>query len=110
MLRMDFIESHAVGRCEGYKAGTVFHLAGGSAYVQVDDRHEYLLRDRPRARVWQDSTGACMLDLEGTSGVVRVERWAAGGAGGVLKRLDARRHAHHKSSRAVDRAVHLPDN
>lgn len=73
---MEPIESHVVGRCEGYKPGTVFRLADGTAWVQVDNRAEYVLRDWPRAKVWQDSTGACVLDLEGTGGVVRVERWA----------------------------------
>jgi hypothetical protein len=72
---MDAIESHVVGPCEGYRHGTVFKLADGTAWVQVDGREEYVLREMPRAKVWQDSTGACVLDLEGTSGVVWVERW-----------------------------------
>ena len=72
---MDLIESHVAGRCEGYKPGTVFKLADGTAWVQVDGRDEYVLREQPRAKVWHDSTGALMLDLEGTGGVVRVERW-----------------------------------
>ena len=72
---MVVIESHVVGRCEGYKPGTVFRLADGTAWVQVDRRDEYVLRDQPRAKVWRDSTGAHMLDLEGTGGVIRVERW-----------------------------------
>lgn len=72
---MDAIESHVVGQCQGYKPGTVFRLADGSAWPQVDNRAEYVLRDYPRASVWRDSTRAWLLDLEGTSGVVRVERW-----------------------------------
>lgn len=72
---MDAIESHVVGQCEGYMPGRVFHLADGTEWVQVDNREEYVLRDRPRAKIWRDSTGAMMLDLEGTSGEVRVERW-----------------------------------
>ena len=74
---MDAIESHVVGTSQGYRPGTVYKLADGTSWVQIDDRNEYVLRDRPRARVWRDSTGACMLDLEGTSGVVRVERWGS---------------------------------
>jgi hypothetical protein len=84
---MDAIEPHVVGQSEGYEPGTVFRLADGTAWVRVDRGDEYVLRDMPRARVWQDSTGAHMLDLGGMSGVVRIER--RGGAGGVLRVLTA---------------------
>ena len=72
---MDTIESRVVSRCEGYRPNAVFEFEDGSCWVQVSNHVEYVLRDRPAARVWRDSTGLLVLDLEGTSGVVQVERW-----------------------------------
>ena len=72
---MDAIESRMIGRCEGYRPNAVFELEDGSSWVQVSKHVEYVSRDRPAVRVWRDSTGLMALDVEGTSGVVQVERY-----------------------------------
>jgi hypothetical protein len=68
-------EGHVVGVFEGYQGGRVYPLSDGSRWRQVDNRGEYVYRERPRARLmWDHSLGHWYLDVEGTSYTVRVER------------------------------------
>ena len=74
-IRLDAIESRVVGPCKGYRLGAVFDLKDGSSWVQVSGHDEFVLRDRPTVRAWRTSTSQMALDLDGTSGVVPVDRY-----------------------------------
>ena len=71
-------ESRIDGVFEGYQGGRVYRLADGSSWRQEDNTAEHVYRENPRARLFKDGTGRTFLDVEGTSGVVWVERADSG--------------------------------
>ena len=78
------VETRLVGTFLGYAPGVVHRLDDGSAWEQVGRSREYVYRERPRCKVLFERERH-WLDVEGTSGVVEVERytgkrWAGAGA------------------------------
>ena len=66
-------EGRVVGIFEGYAAGRVYELSDGSRWRQEDRRSEYVYREQPKAKLFGDQEiSAYYLDVEGTSGIVRV--------------------------------------
>jgi hypothetical protein len=60
------------GSFHGYECGREFELSDGSRWRQESRTSEYVYREWPGARLLDDGTGHTYLDVEGTSGVVRV--------------------------------------
>jgi hypothetical protein len=68
--------SRIVGVFRGYRAGRVYELADGSRWRQESMTNEYAYRENPAARILTDAEWF-YLDVDGTSGVVRVSREGA---------------------------------
>jgi hypothetical protein len=67
-------ESRIDGIFEGYGGSRVYWLTEGSRWRQADNTAEYVYRESPKARLLDDGRGHTYLDVEGTSGIVWVER------------------------------------
>ena len=66
-------EGRIAGIFEGYAGGRVYELSDGTRWRQEDRAAEYVYRENARATLrWEQSIGCWWLDVEGTSGVVRV--------------------------------------
>jgi hypothetical protein len=69
------VMSHIQGTFLGYAPGVVHRLDDGSEWEQTGDTREYVYRKRPGYRVFWDRE-RLWLDVEGTSGVAEVRRYA----------------------------------
>jgi hypothetical protein len=69
------ISSRIVGTFLGYSLGVVHRLDDGSEWEQVGNVQEYVYRERPGCRVFWDRE-RLWIDVEGTSGVAEVRRYA----------------------------------
>jgi hypothetical protein len=68
--------SRIVGSFLGYSPGVVHRLDDGSEWVQVGNVREYVYRERPACRIiWMRERH--WIDVDGTSSVAEVERYAA---------------------------------
>jgi hypothetical protein len=67
--------SRIVGTFLGYAPGIVHRLDDGSEWEQTGDTKEYVYRERPGCRVFWDRD-RLWIDVEGTSGVAEVRRYA----------------------------------
>src|SRR4051794_3712630 len=68
-------EGHLTGEFHGYKGGRVYELSDGTRWRQECRTEEPIYRERPKVRLLRDEgTGLLHLDVDGTSGVVRVEQ------------------------------------
>ena len=67
------LEGRIAGEFHGYAAGRIYELSDVSRWRQEDRADEPVYRERPRAKLLRDDgSGAFYLDVEGTSGIVRV--------------------------------------
>jgi hypothetical protein len=69
------VVSHIQGTFLGYAPGVVHRLDDGSEWEQTGDTKEYVYREHPGCRVFWDRE-RLGLDVEGTSGVAEVRRYA----------------------------------
>jgi len=69
------VVSRIVGTFLGYSPGIVHRLDDGSEWEQVSNIKEYVYRERPGCRIIWDRERH-WLDVEGTSGVAEVQRYA----------------------------------
>lgn len=68
------IESHIVGRFDGWEAKSRFTLANGQVWQITDSsRASYVLQD-PKVRIRRGAFGAFFMDIEGQSGSPKVKR------------------------------------
>jgi hypothetical protein len=66
-------DERIAGVFQGYHGGLVHEPSEGLRWRQAHSTNEYLYRERPKARLLLDrGTGQTYLDVEGTSGAVRV--------------------------------------
>lgn len=66
--------SRIQGTFLGYAPGVVHRLDDGSEWEQVGLAEEYVYRERPACRVFNDRERT-WLDVEGTSGIAEVRRF-----------------------------------
>ena len=69
------VESHIQGTFLGYAPGVVHRLDDASEWEQVGNTKEYVYEERPSCRVIFDRK-RLWIDVEGTSGVAEVRRYA----------------------------------
>ncbi len=69
------IESRIVGTFSGYAPRVVQRLDDGSEWEQVGNVREYVYCERPACRIISDRERH-WIDVEGTSGVAEVRRYA----------------------------------
>jgi hypothetical protein len=69
------VMSHIQGTFLGYAPGVVHRLDDGSEWEQVGNVQEYVYRERPGCRIIWDRERH-WIDVEGTSGVAEVRRYA----------------------------------
>jgi hypothetical protein len=68
------IESHIVGRFEGWEPRDRIKLANGQVWQIADDSRGVLYKNDPKVRVRRGALGAFYLELEGTNRSPRVIR------------------------------------
>lgn len=71
---LEAIESRISGQFEGWEARSRIKLANGQVWQIADDSSRYLYLDNPKVTVRRGMFGAFYLDIEGTTGSVRVRR------------------------------------
>ena len=69
------VESRIIGTFLGYAPCVVHRLDDGSEWEQVGSVNEYVYRERPACRVIFDRE-RLWIDVEGTSGIAEVQRYA----------------------------------
>jgi hypothetical protein len=65
--------SHIPGEFLGYRSGEIFELANGERWEQLSNVQEPVYRMNARVRILSDGE-SFLLDVEGTSSLVRVRR------------------------------------
>ena len=68
------IESHIVGKFEGWRANSNIRLANGQVWQVADDSSRFLDLDNPKVAVRRGALTAFYLEIEGTNHSPRVRR------------------------------------